>query len=217
MTVEKQQSGLWVPRSASYDASAIDWGRLSRYAQRVARETALPPSPPYVDQVPATSTRAVERSTKGFLRLRRRTIQDVETVTTSSEVVVLGEHWPLHQWYWHHERTERHGGRVTIETISEYAKTVLLATGRLALLLVHEEELVASSRYVGKTVTNSVRDLEESDVTRLDFAHNYTENNFAGGLHVWGTREPRQRLRHAKGVGINLALKAVLEGRSPLG
>ncbi|WP_349803456.1 hypothetical protein [Nocardioides kribbensis] len=70
---------------------------------------------------------------------------------------------------------------------------------------------------MGKTVTYWARPLDNSDVTRIDFADKYTDTDFGDGLHVWGTREPGKRLRHAKGVGINLALKAVLEGRSPFG
>ena len=167
---------------AEYDASQLDWDRLKRYAQRVARETGMPRTSPVAN--------------------------------------VIGEHWPLDRRRWTIQKNSRSGGQRYQETIHETHLLALLPDGRLVKVITAE----TASSYSGTAGRGSdskfwhnCRDAEESDITALDFERRYTEQGRSNdSQRSWGDRDPGRRLvRHAKGVGVNLALKDVLEGRPP--
>lgn len=53
--------------------------------------------------------------------------------------------------------------------------------------------------------------MAEKDILRLDFADKRYDHSLSGnGTKFWGNREPGRRIRHAKGVGLSVALKGLL-------
>ncbi|MEQ7845761.1 hypothetical protein [Nocardioides kribbensis] len=95
--MDQQPNGRWLPTGATYEESTVDWARLNRYAQRVARETSVVPEAPVGRTVTTRVPRTVERHTKGLLGFGRRTFSEVQEVETTAEETVVGEHWPLHK------------------------------------------------------------------------------------------------------------------------
>lgn len=56
-----------------------------------------------------------------------------------------------------------------------------------------------------------VMPMSTTDILRLDFADElYDSGTHGRGTKIWGHREPGRRIRHAKGVGLSLALKRLL-------
>lgn len=195
---------------AAYQRSSIDWDRLRRYARKVAKETRLPMAPDvtFNKQV----RREVTRPIRGFLG---RTRQETRTESVEVGVTVLGPHWAIDRRHWHHEKTTRSGGTVDIRGEHEWATTALLPNGDLTVAFVFEEELVVDSVFQHSRKQHEVRPINESDVLLMDHHRRTTNQTLPGGVHLWTDRQPGPLNRHAKGVGLNLALKDILEGCSP--
>ncbi len=210
-----------MPNRAAYDASRIDWDRLKRYAQRVARETKVPLRPPVTYNRRVSTVVPIERRTGGLFGFGVRTEVVNEHRTVDQIIEALAPHWLLDYRHWHREDNRRHGGVRIQETTHAQLYLALLPDGRLVKVVVTEEEVMEfgamRSGLLRRDFEHSFGEATEWDITPLDFEKRYRESGRHDvGMKIWGDRDPGQRLlRHAKGVGINLALKDLLEGRSP--
>ena len=207
---------------AVYDRTALDWGRLRRYAVRVAAQTPLPATPlTYTRTVPVDVVRT-ERRRAGFLGLGRKDAQVTTSRWTRQSVTALDAHWVVDRRHWKHVETRP--GAYT-ETQAEHDYLVLLPDGTLKTLIIAESEVVqiADHRYdiVHSETTHTLSDATAERVCRLDFArYAFRRTDRRDGLqHQFDSdRDPGTKLvKHAKGVGVNLALKDILEGRTPKG
>lgn len=217
-----------MPDRGIYDRSRIDWDRLRKYAKRVARETTLTPAQPiqYTIKTEESVVHTREERT-GFLGMGKpRQVQVTTTRPASKTVTAIAPHWCLCERSWHHKETTSpsRGGGVTVEEETHSRiYLVLLTTGELKSAWVQQTELThwgggGRSGYREET-THGIGNPTEEDICRLDFERYYREFKERRGNvqhHYWLDRDPgRKLLKHAKGVGVNLALKAILEGRSP--
>ncbi|WP_146617500.1 hypothetical protein [Arthrobacter globiformis] len=150
---------------------------------------------------------STETIRSGFLGLRSKTVDVQRAVVTSEEVV--GPHWVLHQT-WHNIESKERG------IYTEYYEQkywVLQKDGCLLKVWRWEEAKVFSS---GTRVENDLTAsaMTEDDILMLDRSFPpYEKGKHGSSFKCWGNREPQQIVRHAKGVGMSLALKALLEGR----
>lgn len=204
-----------------YDASHIDWDRLKKYAQRVARETAMPQNPPLTYRKTTYADVPVAKTTSGFLGFGSRSYVISERRPVFREVQALGPHWSIDRRYWNKEENTRSGNVRVKETTYENYVLALLPDGSLVKAILSETEVVnfreGHSKLVHHEREHSIRAVSESDVMALDFQKRHRETGRHNvGTKVWGDWDPGKRLlRHTKGVGINLALKDLLEGRTP--
>lgn len=206
---------------AAYDTSRIDWQRLNKYAQRVARETKLPLNPALTYSKRVWTDVPVERRKDSLFGLWART----ETVNVrrgvDQNIEALGAHWLLDTRHHHIEDTQKRSTIRVQETTHEYHTLALLPDGTLMKVCILETEVLnfgnVRSGLVHQEKDHTSAPPREWDITAIDFEKRYQEwGTHNGGKKSWGDREPGKRLlRHAKGVGINLALKDVLQGRSP--
>lgn len=214
---------------STYDMSTIDWVRLRRFAKRVAEETPLPPEGPleYTVLTQKTVTR-IELQPSGFLGLGRPKEVKVSQVQAVSEsITVVGQHWTLSTRTWNHEmtRADRNGSKFQEETNSSLYLWLLLdgslQSGYVTRTSVRQFGGPFRANITPTTTTHHCGDVSESDILKLDFERYYREFKERDGNlvhHYWTDRDPgRKLLKHAKGVGVNLALKAILEGRQPTG
>jgi hypothetical protein len=205
---------------AAYDASAIDWERLRRYAKRVAREATIPKESPLTYQTKVHRDVTENVRVKGFLgfggRVEQRTTSRLADVTETA----IGEHWKLDCRRWMRELTTRNrSGVTTVETNWDWMTLALLPDGALMYAVVSEEEVVHDNRLTHVAKEHRVSAANDSHIMALDFARRYSSNKFRHDgtrTYVESDRDPDKRLiRHAKGVGVNLLLKQLLDGRRP--
>lgn len=206
----------------TYNASRIDWERLRKYALRVAKETRLALSAPITYEKTVRQEFSTEKTSGGLFGIGAKTITVVENRDVLMPIRVLGNHWKLDYRHWHLEDNYKTGGVRVQETTHEYHTLGLMPDGSIFKGCVMETEVLnfggARSGLVYLNKEHIVRPIDDQDVLDLDFEKKYRET----GRHnvnkkMWGDRDPGPRLlRHAKGVGLNLALKGVLEGK-PLG
>lgn len=209
----------------AYEASTLDREKIRRYARKVAESTRTAPaaSLTYQGKVKETVTEPVRKG--GFLGLGTR-IEHVESVRyTDRTVTALGKHWVLDEQQWHIRRESASSYGRNEESSHSWSTCALLPDGRLVRVVVTEEEFLhvpTSGRGVDyrSERKHEVRDLDDREVLSLDRGMYTRESKQRQGqetITTWGARRDLGPLiRHAKGVGLNLALKAVLEGRSPL-
>lgn len=206
---------------SKYDASYIDWDRLKKYAQRVARETAMPLNPPLTYRRTTYTDTPVTKTTSGFLGFGSRSYVVHERRPVCRDVQAVGPYWPIDLRHWHKEENTRNGNVRIQETNHEYHTLALLPDGSLVMAIISETEVInfreSQAKLVHHEQGHSIRAVNESDVVALDFQKCHRESGRHNvGTMVWGNWNPGKRLlRHAKGVGINLALKDLLEGRTP--
>jgi hypothetical protein len=189
----------------SYDDTRIEWDKLRRFAARVARETK-------VARQARTQTRQVSNTREvksGFLGLSKR----VETYTVPQVETVTDDYWVLEQRYW--QMNEKGAGSYADETSYNDICYCLGVDGSLFVRVESHQEVYPKGRAcfeVRDEPTTSL--MKEADVMLFDFeAENFHSE---GQISVDTNRTPDEgRLKyHAKGVGLSMALKRLLEGAS---
>ncbi|GLY48049.1 hypothetical protein [Lentzea sp. NBRC 102530] len=199
----------------SYESSKIDWTRLLKYAQRVASEAKLPPAPAFAYEKVDKRSVSEEITTRKLFRVHRETRYAVKE--TRTRVEVLGKHWVLDTRYYADEV------QVTPQRYTELREDVtyaLLPDGQLVRVLVVKEDVFpAASMHNTTEMRHRLDAFTDGDVMVFDYSKDL-RNGVMDGPHehgeYWRTDLPGRRLvRHAKGVGLTLALKDVLEGRQP--
>ena len=215
-----------MPDKQSYEQSRVDWPRLRAYPRRVSQQTRLPLRGPATYSSPTEQTTyRTETRRAGFLGRRLETIKVPEIISTALEVEALGRHWLLANRTRNRRETTMDGSRVAAET-SEYASYTYALTpdGELIkLVLVREEQLYhhLSNSEHHEQIHHSAEPFSDSDVESFDFDHSFfdqTQKYDRGKIQAWGdSHNPHghRLLRHAKGVGLTLVLKELLEGRLP--
>jgi hypothetical protein len=188
-----------------YDATTLDLARLRNYARKVARECRRTPvaerTRKVAKSVPDTITRR-----GGFLGLRTETLRVTRTVNATERVI--GPHWVLRQTNHHIESDER--GKATEYHEQNY--WVLQRDGTLSKVWEWEEFTRWPDGRTRFEQDCTVKPMTEADILRLDYEDRSQDNSGRGGSTTyWGNREPGKRNRHAKGVGLSVALKALLD------
>jgi hypothetical protein len=192
------------PDLASYERSAADWPRLLSYAKRVAAQTTLKP---LQDSESFAIQKTRQVPVKGFFRTKYVT----ETYQESGQRAVGPEYWVLERRHWARKQKHAH----MIDESYEWVNYRLHVDG--SLVVSHEtwDEITLTpggwSRYPSSW---SHRPLDsDDDLAIFDFESKY--HHSAGKIAVDTNSNPdRSRLKyHAKGVGLSLALKRILEGR----
>jgi hypothetical protein len=146
-----------------------------------------------------------ETRRSGFLGWRNSTV-DVRKPVRVQEAVI-GPHWVLRQTDHHIE--SRKGGKLA--EYHEQTYWVLLKDGELLKIWKWDDY----TRWPDGT-TKSENDctatpMTEADVLRLDFADlHMQQGSRRSGEEISGTRYPGRRVHHSKGVGLSVALKALL-------
>ena len=201
----------------AYKVSNLDWDRLRAYADRVAKNTTKPLEKPISYTNTEFKTVKVERSVPRVLWLKPKIEVSEETQEVNNHTDAIGPHWIVESRKWLLQEKSRVGITKVEETSTELFYIVLLPSGLLRHLTVKHNEVLNFTqgklyRPVNDT-SHTVRDLTEEDVVKMDYDTK---------LYIWGpdrsgrsgetNRECGKRLiRHSKGVGINLALKRILE------
>lgn len=192
---------------AEYDRSILDRDRLTRYAQRVARETRQRPRERLAYAFDRSETVTVHGKRLGIFPT---TTQQQVTKEVTREAI--GKHWVLlsERGLW------KESGDVTEDTQLSTTSLVLLPTGQIKAVTTLTTAVYQWKPYrlLESTGTHQVREPTEEQLCDLDFEREARETSRAQGRErVVARRTHRVRLiRHAKGVGVNLALKAILEG-----
>ena len=176
--------------------------RLRAFAKRVARDTRKPPAGAVRERLVKTETYHEDES-YGFLGLRTRQVRKTRTVDAGSKIIV-DAHWVLHRTYHNIDKYEPWGH-------SEYHEDlywILLKDGSLKKYTKwFEERTIQPSRQDGY----SLHEMSMADIERLDFDDKSRETGRSDrGTHTYGNRDPGKLLRHAKGVGLSIALKNLL-------
>ncbi|MFI7482475.1 hypothetical protein ACH9EU_08650 [Kocuria sp. M1R5S2] len=206
---------------AQYEATSIDWPKLNRYAARVAQETKLPPEPPITKVERVEKDVPVEKRTGGFFGLGAKTYITIDRKTVEETIRVVGPHWVINKAMSAvRERTRTQQGTEIEETEYTTHTLVLCTDGSLAKVQHRKTEVWAFPRS-GACNHNeeneySVLPIDETDVVTMDYSRRSRDNDRpTAPRSSWARGERGNRLlRHAKGVGINLALKDLLEGRT---
>lgn len=188
-----------------YDQSTLDLNKLRQYAQKVAKGCRATPTPERTRRkaksVPSTVVRR-----GGFLGLRKENIQVTTTVQVSERVI--GPHWVLRQTNHHIESQER--GKST--EYHEQRYWVLQRDGTLSTAWEWEEFTRWSDGTTKLEQDCTAKPMNEADILRLDHLDRQHDNSGSrDSTKFWGNREPGKRIRHAKGVGLSTALKALLD------
>lgn len=176
----------------AYSDSVLDRVRLERYAERVARELGgAGPSTRVVEsivQVPVTTTR--------WFGLRVDTIDESRTVRR--EELVPGSRWYLDR---RSTSSKTQHGRGDYNEQHDVESFYLEWDGELTCDWESWEDGISRGRYwMGGKETGAKRPM--SDFSILLFDHDFLD--------------PTRRVRtHAKGVGLSLRLKKLLEVRPP--
>ena len=191
-------------KALPYDRTILDIGRLRRYAKRVAAETKSAPMPDIFRQVtksiPTTETRSY-----GFLGLRTKEVR--ATKTTQVNERVIGPHWVLHSTN-HHIEQHRSGNFIEYFELNYW---VLHHDGVLLKVWQWEEATRFKDGTVRVERDCTAKPMTEEDILRRDYADQRYEKGTSGrGTKYWGDRDPGCRVRHAKGVGLSVALKNLL-------
>ncbi len=203
---------------AEYDASVLDMARLTRFAQKVARTTRQPKQPPITYET--TETIYDTHTERGFLGMGRP--KEIRTPRTIVKVIELvGPHWLIDQRQWHLREVSKVGGTRVEEEQHEQIYRVLLPTGEMLMAWTSETTVVniggpGRSGLVHQEKGGSSHALSERDVIDLDFEKRYAERTSRRDgreFTNWGDRDPGGfPIRHAKGVGLSIALKKILDG-----
>ncbi|SMH50544.1 hypothetical protein SAMN06295885_3569 [Rathayibacter oskolensis] len=199
--------------AAEYHRTSLDWPRLAAFARRVATETRVPPTPAWTYEATVRERVKTREASTGFLGLGARPAAYTETVTRATQVV-LPRHWVLDRREWHYRSTFRGGGVTVEERIDTAYVSALLTTGELKWAWLSRTETwnhgsSGSRLVVPEESTHSMEPLT-AHATDFDFERRHHDSEWSGS-HSWGDRDPGARpIRHAKGVGLSLALKALL-------
>lgn len=171
---------------AAYEASEFNRGKIDRYAARIARET----------KRPTQSTWSPSPNTK------------------------LGPHWVVFEYSWHERQNFVSHGRPRIETdefTHQYTRLALLSDGRLIRARIENVE-IENTIGPGMEFHNQPGSEELStptDLELLELDHSTKDVRWDSGpygKHIkWGNRPGPTVVRHAKGVGISMALKKLLD------
>ncbi|MFI7482474.1 hypothetical protein ACH9EU_08645 [Kocuria sp. M1R5S2] len=201
-----------MPDPSVYYATQIDWEKLRRYATRVARQTEVPARAPVVRTERVEKDVPVEKRTSGFLGIGAKTRIVMERHKVDDQIEVVGPHWLLSRSFWSggdKYTTNSLGRKVRVDEKNEETDSVILVQDGSLLRLHRKQGWVfnyggTQDGLVAVWDDYDLKPLSEHDVTSFDFRKG---QNGAQPVLV----------RHAKGVGINLALKDLLEGRTPRG
>ncbi|RDI19252.1 hypothetical protein [Lentzea flaviverrucosa] len=187
-----------------YDATILDLARLRQFAQRVARQTTVRPSPEMTHQV-SKSVPSTETRRAGFLGMRTEIVHTTKSVRVNEQVI--GPYWILHSTNHHIETHAR--GKYTEYHEQNY--WVLRTDGSLWTIWCWEEFTRWTDSTTRLETDRTAKEMTEDKVVRLDFADRSMEQGTHGrGTKIWGDREPGRRIHHAKGVGLSKALKSLL-------
>lgn len=219
-----------LPRTSSYDESSWDAARLEKYARRVARETQVPLRPPIAivreESRPRPSSTEAPRKASFIDRLFGKGAKSAGPSASSGPLMrtieVLPEHWLIDERYHRINTTVRFNspaGRRE-ENFIENFYLVLTREGRLMEAVIRKEENhVLYAQGPGNRWTEGpdfqVRTATQESILRLDRSKQFRMRRVPGGTAEGTNRFNGRVFRHAKGVGINLALKDLLEGRDP--
>jgi hypothetical protein len=186
------------PSRAAYERSELDWNRLRRYAEKVARET----------RVPRRTRQVVERSERtrqvrsGLFGLFTRQ----ETYTVDVPRTETDDFWVLQSRSWH--KKERGQGNQADEDVTEMYDYCLTVKGGLVVRVTSETDCFFKGALTFSDRTTSEKPMTADDVMLFDFeAERYYREK--GRFTIETDRDPdHKRLKHhAKGVGLSLALK----------
>ncbi|MEU7524682.1 hypothetical protein AB0A74_03010 [Saccharothrix sp. NPDC042600] len=188
----------------SYDKTELDLNRLIQYAKKVARECRSTPIPERTRRkqksVPDTVTRRA-----GLLGLRTEVAQVTRTVQVSERVI--GPHWVLRRTN-HHIESQEAGKAIEYH---EQNYWVLQEDGTLSKVWEWEEFTRWPDGTTRVEQDCTATPMTEADILRLDHLdRQYDNSDSRSGTKIWGNREPGKRIRHAKGVGLSMALKELL-------
>ncbi|GAA2285446.1 hypothetical protein GCM10010415_64290 [Streptomyces atrovirens] len=186
------------PSRAAYEQSELDWNRLRRYAEKVARET----------RTPRRTRQVVERSERvrqvkgGLFGLFTRQ----ETYTVDVPRTETDAFWVLRTRSWHKkERGQRNQPDEDQSALYDYCLTV---KGGLVVRVTSHTDVFFEGALTFSDTTTSEQPMTADDVMLFDFeAEKYYREE--GRFTIQTDRDPdRKRLKHhAKGVGLSLALK----------
>ncbi|MBH5135539.1 hypothetical protein I3J14_36525 [Streptomyces sp. HB-N217] len=186
------------PSRAAYERSELDWTRLRRYAERVARETRAPRR---TRQVVERSERTRQVRSGPFGLFTRQETYTVDVPRTETD-----DFWVLQSRSWH--KKERGHGNQADEDQSAWYEYCLTVQGGLVVRVTSETEVFPKGAPMFSDRTTSDRPMTAEDVALFDFeALRYHREE--GRVTVETDRDPdHKRLRHhARGVGLSLALK----------
>lgn len=180
-----------------YEQTTIDWTRLRSYAQRVARETRAPRTSETVRR-----EEWVDEVSSGFFGGRK--VTKVRRWVDRSEPA---DYWLLDARSFRRLRRIDAQHRSTDVSTTRYC---LRRDGQLVLRTESYDEFegprYGSSHYAEGTHEFREREFDEHAVMLFDFERGYrnTGEITTDGIHG-------RRLSHAKGVGLSLRLKRLLE------
>lgn len=191
-----------------YDASTFDRSRVNAYALRVVNETSRPLS----DALTYVKATPKETRSRGLFGLGVKT-----TMVSVDEIIeALGQHWPLDQRHHTIQRTDKlQDGGERVETSREKYVLALLPDGELIRICMLEEVNAGFARRDGLSwklveVKHRSWPASDQDLLNLDFEKRYCERGGRSRVTSWGDLEGGKLIRHAKGVGVNLALKSLM-------
>jgi hypothetical protein len=159
-----------------------------------------------------TETREIIKTREvrsGFLGRSKR----IETYTVPQSETVIDDHWILERRHW--IKDEKGIGSNADETSYAYIFYCLGVDGSLFVRVESREE-VHPKELMAFEVKNepTTQPMDASDVMLFDFEQKYFRSE--GRVAVDTNRDPdKRRLKvHAKGVGLSMALKRLLDGAS---
>lgn len=190
------------PDLVLYDNSRIDWEELRRLAIGVAKETSVARTT-YTETIEVTKTREVRG---GFLGLKRTSESYVVPVTK----MLTEDFWALERRDWN--RYEKGSGSMADETSCERTYYCLGTDGSLFVRVESWEEVSPKKEaYFENRNSPTIRKMDDNDVMLFDFEPK--QYYCDGRVTIDTNREPdKLKLKHdAKGTGLSLALKALLD------
>lgn len=187
----------------AYEQSQLDWTKLRQYATRVARETRAPRGTT-TSVVQETRTREVPT---GLFGLSRK--QESFTVDVTKEQ--RNDYWELTQRFW--RKGEKGRGTQADETTKCTIKYCLGTDGTLFVLIETETDVFLKRGGFFTTHESSQHPMTESDVLLFDFAPKYDSSPGRTSISTNRDPDPSKLKYRAKGVGLSLALKKLLESR----
>lgn len=198
----------WEERKQQYLKTQIDWDKLRAYAGRVARETKKP-----TQVLQVTKTQMVEEKAPGLMGLLGRKVKKPQQVTTTQQA----DYWVLmtRTSGWKEEGTKN--GRLYEEEESSTHLYCLRKNGELFVrTTVSTQKLLYHNRGANlydKSSPPKERPLNEADALLFDWAPWKKEYTQGGTRHWSDTEQGNRLLVHAKGMGLSLALKKLLESK----
>lgn len=190
------------PDLANYERSVADWRRLRTYAKRFAANTNLKP---LQDSETFHIPKIREFPIKGLFRTKYVT----ETYQDSEQRPFGHEYWILDRRHWSKKQTHAH----MIDESYEWTNYRLHVDGSLVVSYEAWDEIILTPGGWSRQPSSwSHRPLDsDEDLAIFDFEPAY--HHSAGKISVDTNGNPdRNRLKyHAKGIGLSLALKKILE------